>query len=214
MLIILTLYIILVWLIFSKLKLVKWGWGAGTATVLVGAFILAVFMAMFNYLTPLGSFVIGSRVIEVTPNVSGQVVEIPVKPNEPVKAGTVLFQIDPAPFQYKVNQLEASLAQAQQQVRQLKANYEQASANVDGLSKQLSYHIKRLADYRQLVGEDAQTEFKLQDTQVQYETVEYQLQAAKAAQLNAKLAMDSEIGGVNTTVRADHGSACRCQVGA
>jgi multidrug resistance efflux pump len=195
MLIILTLYIILVWLIFSKLKLVKWGWGAGTATVLVGAFILAVFMAMFNYLTPSGSFVIGSRVIEVTPNVSGQVVEIPVKPNEPVKAGTVLFQIDPAPFQYKVNQLEASLAQAQQQVRQLKANYEQASANVDGLSKQLSYHIKRLADYRQLVGEDAQTEFKLQDTQVQYETVEYQLQAAKAAQLNAKLAMDSEIGG-------------------
>jgi multidrug resistance efflux pump len=155
---------------------------------------------MFNYLTPSGSFIIGSRVIEVTPNVSGQVIEIPVKPNEPVKAGTVLFQIDPAPFQYKVNQLEASLAQAQQQVKQLKANYEQASANVEGLSKQLSYHTKRLADYRQLVGEDAQSEFKLQDTQVQYETVEYQLQAAKAAQLNAKLAMDSEVGGVNTTV--------------
>jgi multidrug resistance efflux pump len=200
MLVILTLYIILIWLIFSKLKLVKWGWGTGTATVLVGAFILAVFMAMFNYLTPSGSFIIGSRVIEVTPNVSGQVIEIPVKPNEPVKAGTVLFQIDPAPFQYKVNQLEASLAQAQQQVKQLKANYEQASANVEGLSKQLSYHTKRLADYRQLVGEDAQSEFKLQDTQVQYETVEYQLQAAKAAQLNAKLAMDSEVGGVNTTV--------------
>jgi hypothetical protein len=30
--------------------------------------------------------------------------------------------------------------------------------------------------------------------------VNYQLQAAKAAQLNAKLAMDSEIGGVNTNV--------------
>jgi multidrug resistance efflux pump len=45
-----------------------------------------------------------------------------------------------------------------------------------------------------------QTEFRLQDTQVQYETVEFQLQAAKAAQLNAQLAMQSEIGGVNTTV--------------
>ncbi|MET4210115.1 hypothetical protein [Bradyrhizobium sp. LA2.1] len=31
MLIILTLYIVLVWLIFSKLKLVRWGWGSGTA---------------------------------------------------------------------------------------------------------------------------------------------------------------------------------------
>jgi len=39
-----------------------------------------------------------------------------------VKAGTVLFRIDPAPFKYQVDQLSASLAQAKQQV-QLKANY-------------------------------------------------------------------------------------------
>lgn len=44
MLIILSSYIALVWLLFSKLKLVKWGWFSGTITVLVGAFILAVFM--------------------------------------------------------------------------------------------------------------------------------------------------------------------------
>jgi multidrug resistance efflux pump len=200
MLIILTLYIVLVWLLFSKLKLVKWGWASGTVTLLAGAFILAVFLALFNYLTPSGSFTIVSRVTEVMPNVSGQVIEIPVKPNEPVKAGTVLFRIDPAPFQYKAKQLEASLAQAEQQVKQLKANYEQASANVEGLGKQLAFHAKRLADYQQMVSQEAQTEFRLQDTQVQYETVQYQLQSAKAAQLNAKLAMDSEIGGVNTTV--------------
>lgn len=200
MLIILTLYLVLVWLVFSKLKLLKWGWASGTVTVLIGAFILAVFLALFNYLTPSGSFVVISRVMEVTPNVSGQVIAIPVKPNESVKAGTVLFRIDPAPFQYKVSQLEASLAQARQQVKQLAANYEQATANVEGLAKQLAYHTQRLADYRKLVGEEAQTEFRLQDTQVQYETVEFQLQAAKAAQLNAQLAMQSEIGGVNTTV--------------
>ncbi|WP_375789349.1 hypothetical protein ACE10Z_19485 [Bradyrhizobium sp. Pha-3] len=38
----------------------------------------------------------------------------------------MLFRVDPAPFQYKVNQLEASLAQARQQVKQLTAGYEQA----------------------------------------------------------------------------------------
>ena len=37
MLIILTLYVVLVWLIFSKLKLVRWGWGSGTVAVLIGA---------------------------------------------------------------------------------------------------------------------------------------------------------------------------------
>ncbi|MFQ3459074.1 biotin/lipoyl-binding protein [Bradyrhizobium sp. UFLA01-814] len=200
MLIILTLYLALVWLIFFRLKLVRWGWASGTVAGLFGAFILAVFLAMFNYLTPSGSFVVISRVLEVTPNVSGEVIEIPVKPNEPVKAGAELLRIDPTPFQYKVNQLEAALAQARQQVKQLTASYEQASANVEGLSKQLAYHTERLAAYRKLVTEDAQTEFHLQDIQVQYETVEFQLQAAKAAQSNARLAMDSEIGGVNTTV--------------
>ncbi|BBC03304.1 MULTISPECIES: HlyD family secretion protein [Bradyrhizobium] len=200
MLIILTLYIVLVWLLFTKFKLVKWGWGSGAVTVLLGAFILSVFLAMFNYLTPSGSFVVISRVMEVAPNVAGEVIEIPVKPNEPVTAGAVLFRIDPAPFRYKVNQLEASLAQARQQVKQLKASYEQATANVDGLTKQLAFHTQRLADYRKLVSEDAQAVFKLQDVQAQYDTVEFQLQAAKATQLSAQLAMESEIGGVNTSV--------------
>jgi multidrug resistance efflux pump len=200
MLIILCLYIALVWLVFSRLKLVRWGWGSGTVTVLVGAFILAVFLALFNYLTPSGSVVVVSRVVEVAPNVSGEIVAIPVQPNVPVKRGDVLFQLDPAPFKYKVEQLEASLVQAKASAQQLKANYDQASANVDGLAKQLAYHTQRLADYRQMVSDNAQSEFKLQDTQVQKDSVEFQLQAAKAAQLNAKLALDSEIGGVNTNV--------------
>ncbi|TYO66042.1 HlyD family secretion protein [Bradyrhizobium hipponense] len=200
MLIILTIYLVLLWLIFSRLKLVRRGWVSGSAAVLIGAFILAVFMAMFNYLTPSGSFVVISRVVEVAPNVSGQVIAIPVQANVPVKTGTTLFKIDAAPFQYKVDQLKASLAGARQQALQLKASYEQASANVEGLTKQLAYHNKRLADYVRMAAEDAQSEFRLQDTQVQQETVQFQLQAAKAAQLNARLAMDSEIGGVNTSV--------------
>lgn len=161
---------------------------------------LPVFLAMFNYLTPPGSFVVGSRVAEIAPNVSGQVTAIPVRPNVPVKAGATLFRIDPTPFQYKVDQLEASLAGARQQVLQLRSSYEQASANVEGLTKQLAYHDKRLADYTQLTGQGAQSEFRLQDTQVQQETARFQLQAAKAAQQSAKLAMDAEIGGINTTV--------------
>ena len=200
MLIILTLYGVLMWLAFSKFKLVKWGWVSGTFAVLGGAFILAVFLAMFNYLTPSGNFTVVARVIEVTPNVSGQVTAIPVKPNEPVKAGAVLFRIDPAPFQFRVDQLEASLAQAKQQVKQLKASFEQASANVEGLSKQTAFNTQRLADMQKLTGEQAQSLFREQDTQVQYETVYAQLQAAQAAQESARLAMESEIGGVNTAV--------------
>jgi multidrug resistance efflux pump len=200
MVIILVLYIVLVWLLFSKLKLVKWGWTSGVITVLIGAFIMAIFLGLFNSLTPGGRFVVVSRVVEVTPNVSGQVVSIPVEANEPVKAGAVLFQIDPTPYKYKVRQLEASLAQAQQQVKQLKASYDQARANADGLKEQLEYQTQRLADVRKLASTGAQAEFKLQDTQVQYDTVQHQLLAAEAAVQNAQFAMESEIGGENTSV--------------
>jgi multidrug resistance efflux pump len=200
MLIILLLYVFLIWLLFSRLRLIRLGWASGTIALLVGAAILATFLALFNYLTPSGRFVVVSRVIEVTPNVSGQIVEIPVKANVPVKAGAVLFQIDPAPFKYKVEQLQAGLAQAKLQASQLQNSYDQAAANVEGLNQQLAFNQKRLADISSLAQEEAQSEFRQQDTQVQAETVAAQLAAAKAVLANAKLALDAQINGTNPTV--------------
>jgi hypothetical protein len=48
-----------------KFELVRWSRASGTIAVPIGAFILAVFLALFNYLTPSG---------RVTPNVTGQTV--------------------------------------------------------------------------------------------------------------------------------------------
>ena len=198
--IILCLYAFAMWAVFSKFKLVRWGWLSGTISVLIGVFILATFMALFNYLTPSGRITVTGRVVEVAPNVSGEVIAIPVKSNVTVKTGEVLFQIDPAPFQYKVSQLRASLAAAQQQTKVLKSNYEQATASVAGLEAQQKYNAKRLRDIQKLYAEGANTEFKEEDNQVQYETVTAQLNAARATQESAKLTLDSEIGGVNTSV--------------
>ena len=200
MIIILCLYLVALWAVFSKFKLVRWGWLSGTVSLLVGGFILATFLALFNYLTPSGRVTVTGRVVEVTPNVTGQIVAIPVKPNVPVKASDVLFQIDPAPFQYKVTQLQASLAGAKQQTEILKSNYEQATANASGLTTQVAFNKQRNADIQKLAEEGANTQFQAQDNQNQYETALAQLNSAKAAQQSARLAMDSEIGGVNTTV--------------
>jgi multidrug resistance efflux pump len=110
------LYLVALWALFSKFKLVRWSWLSGTISLPIGGFILATFLALFNYLTPSGRVMVSGRVVEVTPNVTGQIVAITVKPNVPVKAKDVLFQIDPAPFQYRGAQLQASLAGATQQV--------------------------------------------------------------------------------------------------
>lgn len=200
MLIIAAAYAALIWLIFSRLKLVRWSWPSGALVAVGGIAILGVFLALFNSLTPSGSFVVVSRVIEITPNVAGQIVELPVKANVPVKKGDMLFQIDKAPFEYQVKQLKASLAQAKQQADELQGSYDQASATVEGLKQQQAYNKKRLDDISQLAGEGAQSEFRRQDTQVQFETVSAQLLAAQATQTNAKIALDAQIGGVNPAV--------------
>jgi multidrug resistance efflux pump len=96
--------------------------------------------------------------------------------------------------------LQASLAGAKQQAAILKANYDQATANVAGLATQVAFNTQRNADIQKLAAEGANTQFQAQDRQNQYETAVAQLNVAKASQQSAKLALDSEIGGVNTTV--------------
>jgi multidrug resistance efflux pump len=70
----------------------------GTVSVLVGVLSLAIFLALFDSLTPSGRVTDAGRVVEVTPKLTGQIVAIPVETNVLVKTGDVLFQIDPALF--------------------------------------------------------------------------------------------------------------------
>jgi len=63
MIIILCLYVIALWAVFSKFKLVRWGWLSGTVSLLIGGFILAIFLALFNYLTPSGRVTVTGRVV-------------------------------------------------------------------------------------------------------------------------------------------------------
>ena len=48
----------------------------------------------------------------VIPSVRGEVVSVNVKANTPIKAGHLLFSIDPIPYQHKVDALQAQLISA------------------------------------------------------------------------------------------------------
>ena len=54
-----------------------------------------------------------AQVIQVTPRVSGPIVNLPIEDNRFVKAGDLLFKIDPRTFQAAVDQARADLQQAQ-----------------------------------------------------------------------------------------------------
>jgi multidrug resistance efflux pump len=199
MVIIVLLYILVAWLVF-RFKLLPWNWPWRIVTSLVGIVIVAVFVALLNYLTPSGRIAVVGRVVEVTPNVGGQVTAVDVQSNELVKAGAVLFKIESAPYEYKVKQLQAALAEARQRVEQLKSNVDVAAADVNALASQLTYAIKKRDALVQLVQTNSTAKLSADEAKAQVEVVTAQIAAARAREVSAKLALGSEIEGENTTV--------------
>lgn len=68
--------------------------------------------------------------IPVAPTVGGRVVSVNVTELQKVKAGDVLFQVDPEPYRLALAQAEAALNGAHIQVQEMKAAYQQAVASV------------------------------------------------------------------------------------
>ncbi|WP_227136817.1 multidrug transporter subunit MdtN [Kosakonia radicincitans] len=76
--------------------------------------------------------------INVVPEVSGRIVELPVKDNQLVKKGDLLYRIDPRPFQ---NSLDSSLAQLVTLDEQIKLSERSVSAqqyNADAVAAEVA----------------------------------------------------------------------------
>jgi len=74
---------------------------------------LLLFLVLFvpmQWGAPSGAVRMYQAVIEIVPNVTGEVIEVPAKPLVPVKKGEVLFVIDPTQYKAKVNEFEAKIA--------------------------------------------------------------------------------------------------------
>lgn len=81
----------------------------------------------------------------VNARVSGQVVEIAVEDNQPVRKGQVLFRIDPQPLQIAVNRAEAQLSVARLRIQGLKANYRQQQAELQSARELAGFDQKEFA---------------------------------------------------------------------
>src|SRR3546814_20452934 len=77
--------------------------------------------------------------VNVSADVDGKVDRIYVEENQHVKAGDVLFRIDPAPYEVAVHEAEAALLQARAQVEALKATYAQKQAVLRSTQAELPF---------------------------------------------------------------------------
>lgn len=116
----------LVWLLILNIALfIPMGWGA-----------------------PSGPVLVARHSVQIVPDVAGEVVEVPVQANRPLKAGDVLFRIDETPFKAQVDALTAQLKFAElrrEQMGQLQAHdagrlfdVQQRESEVAQLKAQLS----------------------------------------------------------------------------
>jgi multidrug resistance efflux pump len=120
-------------------------WKASPAIVLV--------LLMFGLLVPMGwgapqgNALVVRNAISIVPDVAGEVTDVPVVANAPLKAGDVLFKIDPTPYAAQVRTIDAQYKLARTRLGQMTQLYErdagrgfdveQRQSEVDQLSGQL-----------------------------------------------------------------------------
>ena len=114
---------------------------------------IVILLVLFGLLVPMGwgapqgSAVVVRNSVSIVPDVAGEVIEVPVKANAPLKAGDVLFRIDPTPYDAQVKAIQAQLTLAEQRLSQMTQLFEknagrgfdveQRQAEADQLKAQL-----------------------------------------------------------------------------
>ncbi len=131
-----------------------------------------------------------ANVIGVAPRVAGPIIEIPIKDNQPVKKGDLLFRIDPRTFEAALEQAKGLLAQTEAKLTDLEANAKRA---VDLLQQNV---ISR----------------EQYDDQVQaFEAAKADVEAAQASVRNAQLNLEfatvvSPVDGYLTNINTSPGT--------
>ena len=107
---------------------------------------LGLFIPM-GWGAPQGSAIVVRNAVSIVPDVAGEVSDVPVAANAPLKAGDILFRIDPTPYAAQVKAIDAQLKLSKTRLAQMTQLFErdsgrgfdveQRQSEVDQLSGQL-----------------------------------------------------------------------------
>jgi multidrug resistance efflux pump len=110
------------------------------AALAVCAFMLLYYLIADRY-TPYTSHArVTGNIIPVVPQVSGEIISVPVAVNQRVNAGDVLLQINPADYELAVRKAEANLEQTGQDIGAGTENLAVAEAELSQANTQLAYY--------------------------------------------------------------------------
>lgn len=116
--VLLNVYLVLLFLLV-KLGVVRLNLFWKVSPVLVLLLLLIGLFIPMNWGAPQGAALVVRNSVAIVPSVAGEVINVPVEANRPIKQGDVLFSIDPIPFEATVKTLKAQLAFAELRLEQM-----------------------------------------------------------------------------------------------
>ena len=217
-------FIVFVYLVFFRYKWLKFNMAWGIVTFFIALHVFLIFVIGLRFVTPYSSNVkVVQHTIQLVPRLPEPtlVTAVLVKPDVPVKKGQPLFQFDRRPYEYQVRQLEAQLeaasanaesakykveqlkaglAAANQDVRMYKADLAAAEQKVIRSKSELEYAKYQQQLSQGLAQKGAGPEEDAQKWQAQMNANEAAVMEATAEAERSRLKYQSQWQGVNTTV--------------
>lgn len=136
--------------------------------------------------------------VSVSGEVSGKIVEVLVKENQQVKAGDLLFRIDPEPYQLQLAQADASIASAQASEISLANSSAMSGADISAAREQIAFARSNLVRQEALWKKGFTTKAAYEAAQHQVAIGEEALRLAEAKrdEAAAKLSTGTQVPGV------------------
>jgi len=144
--VLLNVYLVILF-ILVKTKIVPFNLFWKISPVIVLLLLLVSLFIPMGWGAPQGSVLVVRESVQIVPDVVGEVIDVPVVANKPLKADDVLFRIDPTPYQSTVDALEAQFKFQELRLSQMTQlqmadsgrafDVQQRQAEVDQLKSQL-----------------------------------------------------------------------------
>lgn len=128
-------------------------------------------------------------ITSVSAQVSGPIAQVFVKEGERVRAGQLLFRIDPAPFEVALLQAEAQLAQARLAERQVVTEAAGTGADIVGAQGQLAIAERALARQAELLRQGFTTRVRYDEALASLTQARTALADARARAASARAAI-------------------------
>jgi membrane fusion protein, multidrug efflux system len=141
---------------------------------------------------------IQAYIVNMAPEVSGRIVELNVLDNQQVREGQVLFQIDPKPYQLRVDQaraavqeLEAQLAVTTREVASQTSGAQATATGINTAEAQLKLATSTLNRMQPLLGRGFVSAEQVDQARTAKDAAEIALERARQMAAEARLAITS-----------------------